>query len=263
MNFQYRRMPAVALLACSLTGPVSADDEPDYERETRIAEQIEPGIFDGEAVWLDANNRMFLGIYTAADQASGAVILLHGRDVNPEEQELIGPLRTGLPERGWSTLALQMPVLAKGSQYYDYLPILKYGHGRIESAIDYLREQGYTTIVLAAHSCGAHMANDWLNASGDSDIDGYVAMGLGATDEGQELKTPFPIADMRIPVLDIYGENEFDRPLALVEQRRQMLAENGNPHSAQVMVADTGHYFRGAGDEMVNNLSDWLDGIER
>lgn len=252
----------VALLgAGAYGGGVAADSVPDYEREARIAEQIEPGIFDGEPVWLEANDREFLAIYTEAGEAAGAIILLHGRDVNPEEQELIGPLRIGLTEHGWSTLALQMPVLEKGKQYFDYLPILPYAHGRIESAIRFLRDQGHRTVVLGAHSCGAHMANDWLNANGDQQIDGYIAMGLGATDQGQALKTPFPIANMSVPVLDIYGENEFERPLSLVADRARMLEENGHPRSTQIIVPGTNHYFIGAGDTMVNLLADWLNAL--
>ena len=236
----------------------SADSVPDYGREARIAEQIEPGIFDGEPVWLEANERAFLGIYTEADDATGAVILLHGRDVNPEEQELIGPLRVGLTENGWSTLALQMPVLEKGKQYYDYLPVLPFAHERIESAIQFLRDKAYRTVVLGAHSCGAHMANHWLNANGDQQIDGYIAMGLGATDRGQALKTPFPIASMTVPVLDIYGENEFERPLSLVADRQEMLAQNGHPLSTQIKVPGANHYFTDSGEVMVDLLAGWL-----
>ena len=238
---------------------VAGDVTPDYEREQRISEQIEPDIFDGEAVWLSDGEREFLSIHIAVDGAKGAVILMHGRDVSPEEQELIGPLRVGLAESGWTTLALQMPVLEKGKKYYDYLPILPLAHPRIEAAINFLREQGESKIVLAAHSCGAHMTNSWLNTNPGVAIDGYIAMGLGATDAGQDLRTPFPIDRISVPVLDIYGSEEFPRPLSMVDERKQMLARNGNPLSAQVAVEGANHYFTGYGDRMVEELSVWLD----
>ena len=236
-----------------------ADEQPDYEREDRIAAQISEDIFDGEAVWLDADGREFLAIHIAAEDAPGAVILMHGRDSNAEEQEVIAPLRVALAEEGWTTLSIQLPVLEKGKTYYDYVPILPFSHPRIRQAIEFLTEQGEKQIFIAAHSCGAHMANSWLTLNGDNLIDGYIAMGLGATDAGQELKTAFPIGQMRVPVLDLYGSEEFDRPLAMLPQRRRLLEQNGHPASMQRSVEGANHYFTGYGDEVAAIVDHWLN----
>ena len=246
------------VFALGSPSPLVADTIPDYEREQRIAEQIEPDIFDGEAIWLSANQREFLAIHIPVEDTPGAVILMHGRDVNPEEQELIGPMRVGLAEQGWTTLALQMPVLEKGKTYYDYVPILKFGHERIQAAINFLKDQGETKVYLAAHSCGAHMTNHWLNAHGDSQIDGYIAMGLGATDAGQDLQAPFPIGNMSVPVLDLYGSEEFPRPLAMLPERKQLLEKNGHPDSAQIALQGSDHYFRDYGDKATKIVAEWL-----
>ena len=254
----------MAVLSCAVIPAIPAlgDDVPDYSREARINEQIEPYLFDGDAVWLFDGEREFLSVYIEADDSRGAVILLHGRDVHLDEEELIGPLRVGLSEHGWDTLSVQMPVLEKGKTYLDYLPILKYAHPRIEAAIRYLAEQGATRIVLAAHSCGVHMANDWMNSTSDPPIDGYIAMGLGTTDIGQDLQTPFPIGNLAIPVLDIYGTREYPRPLEMVPYRQELLKQNGNPMSMQIPVEGATHFFRGYGQVMVEKLAEWLDGFE-
>ncbi len=241
---------------------VYADEIPDYAREQRIAEQIEPQIFDGEALWLEANSREFLAIHMLSEDPKGTVIILHGRDVSPEDQNVAGPMRVGLAENNWSTLALQMPVLAKGKKYYDYLPILNFAHGRIEAAINYLRSQGEETIILAGHSCGAHMANHWLNDRGEKMIQGYIAIGLGTTDAGQDLKTPFPIGNMTVPVLDIYGSEEYPRPLAMVPERRALIEQNGNASSAQIKVDGANHYFSGAGEILTERVLEWLDSAD-
>lgn len=239
--------------------PALADQAPDYDREQRIVEQIEPQIFDGEAVWLDTGDRKFLAIHMEADEPKGSVVILHGRDVSPEDQNVAGPMRVGLAENGWSTLALQMPVLAKGKKYYDYLPILKYGHQRIEAAIAYLRSLGEEVVILAGHSCGAHMANDWLNLNGDAQIQGYIAIGLGATDAGQDLKTPFPVGNMTVPVLDIYGSEEYPRPLQMLSERSALLTQNANVSSAQIEVEGANHYFTDAGDQLTEQVLYWLN----
>ena len=250
------------IIVLLLSNPGDAEVLPDMVRELRISGQIEPAIFDGEAVWLDADGTRFLSIHMPVEKAHGAVILLHGRDTSPEEQELIGPLRVGLAEAGWTTLALQMPVLAKGKKYYDYLPVLKYAHPRIEAAIDYLQTQNESKIILAAHSCGAHMANDWLNHTANPAVDGYIAMGTGATDAEQDLKTPLPFANLSVPVLDIYGSEEFPRPLLMVPYRQELLKLNGNPLSSQVLVDGANHYFTGYGDEMTGELISWLNTLK-
>ncbi len=255
------RSLCLTLLYCALfSSPVYADKQPDYAREARLSEQIVDDIFDGEPVWLEANDHPFLGIHTInEDQDKGTVIILHGRGYHPDWQEVAGPLRTGLVDSGWSTLSVQMPVLPKGRLYYDYIPLFKFSRGRIEAAIAYIAENSDRPVILAAHSCGAHMANDWLNNSNDSKIDGYIIMGAGATDYRQSLQTPFPFADMRVPVLDLYGEYEFPRPLSMLSERQALLEKGGNPGSRLIMLPGADHYFHDAGDPLTETVSQWLN----
>ena len=51
---------------------------PTMKREARLAEQIVDMILDGDPVWLEADQREFLGIYTEADESRAAVLILHG-----------------------------------------------------------------------------------------------------------------------------------------------------------------------------------------
>lgn len=256
----HARLTLVVCFFVALINPGYADVKPDYERETRLAEQIVDDIFDGEPLWLQANEHNFLSIYTPNDaQPKGSIIILHGRGVHPDWPDVAGPLRTGLVEAGWSTLSIQMPVLERGKTYYDYLPLLKYSHQRIEAAITFIREQSELPVVLIAHSCGAHMANDWLNTVGDDLIDGYVILGAGATDYRQEMQTDFPFASMQVPVFDLYGENEFPRPLAMLPERRALIKKGGNPQSAQQRLTDADHYFTEAGTPLTDAVAGWLN----
>jgi len=105
---------AAATLASFLASTRSAVAQ-DYEREQRWADQILPALMVGDAVWLEqANGHKFLTLYTVAEKPRGALIIAHGRGWSPD-YELYGSLRTKLAEQGYTTLAIQLPVLGGGA----------------------------------------------------------------------------------------------------------------------------------------------------
>ena len=249
------------LFAVSAGAQAGEGAVPDYAREARLAEQIVDMIFDGEPVWLDAEGREFLGIYTEADEPRFALLILHGRGFHPDWADAVNPLRVELAEQGYSTLSLQMPVLAKDAKYYDYVPIFGYSHARIESGIEYLKQQGYERIILIAHSCGVHMAMDWLGQVDEPGIDGFVGLGMGATDYGQPMRQPFPLERLSFPVFDLYGADEFAAVIRAAPQRLEQIEAAGNPRSRQAVLPDTEHYFTDRGDALVEAVADWLGNL--
>ena len=233
----------------------------DLEREQRMADEIVDAILDGDPVMLEAEGVEFLSIYTeAADEpVKGNVIILHGRGYHPDWADVANPLRVGLAEHGWNTLSLQMPVLEKGARYFDYVPLFEEAVPRIESGLAYLKEQNDLPVVMIAHSCGAHMAMAWVHKKGDDAIDAYVGIGMGATDYGQPMLEPFPLADMSVPVLDIYGADEFPAVLKMAPDRIGQIQEAGNPLSTQIVAPGADHYFKDKGEPLLELVSGWLD----
>jgi len=233
----------------------------DLEREKRMAREIEDVILDGDPVWLQAGAVTFLGIYTEASEepAKANVIILHGRGYHPDWADVANPLRVGLAERGWNTLSLQMPVLEKGSSYFDYVPLFDESLPRINSGIAYLREQNDLPIILIAHSCGAHMAMEWVRKYGDKDIAAYVGIGMGATDYGQPMLESFPLNEMAVPVLDVYGAEEYPAVHKMAPERLAMMQKAGNPLSRQIRVPNADHYFKDRGAPLLDVVSEWLD----
>ena len=253
----------VAVLAAQLfAGAVAHAVGPDYAREQRLADEIVDIIFEGEVEWLVAGDREFLSIYTEADDPRTAVVILHGRGFHPDWADAINPLRVGLAERGYSTLSLQMPVLDKEAKYYDYVPIFHHAYPRIEAGIEFLRAAGHERVVLLAHSCGVHMAMAWIRERGDRDIDAFVGLGMGATDYRQPMRRPFPLDAMRVPVLDLYGSDEYPAVIGKAPERRAMIEQAGHRASRQVVLADADHYFRDRGAALVDAVVAWLDGLE-
>jgi pimeloyl-ACP methyl ester carboxylesterase len=237
--------------------------KPNLEREKRMAVEVEDAVLDGEVIYLKDGDYEFMAIdQEPEDKVKGAVIILHGRGFHPNWQDAIYPLRTQLPANGWRTLSLQMPVLEKTAKYYDYVPLFPLAAPRIEAAIKYLKEQGIDNIVLFAHSCGAHMAMDWVRNQGNAlseNITAYIGAGMGATDYKQKMEKPFPLATMKIPVLDIYGEKEYPAVIRMAPERLAAIKKAGNAKSAQMIVPDADHYFKDAGDALVSDVSKWLD----
>jgi hypothetical protein len=253
-------LPGSVFLALLLSVSCAAWGQ-DLEREGRLADQIVDSIMDGEPVTLQAGDLEFLGIYTESENSPprGGAIVLHGRGFHPNWDEVVYPVRTTLPAHGWSTLSLQMPVLGKEAKYYDYVPILPTSFPRIGAGIAFLRERNVTPIVIIAHSCSVHMTMAYVDAFGDGDFDAYVGIGMGATDYGQPMKRPFPLARMRVPVLDLYGEEEYPAVLRMGPERAAAMAAAGNALSRQVTVPGADHYFKGKDDELTAALLAWLE----
>jgi hypothetical protein len=190
------------------------------------------------------------------------VLIMHGRGFHPDWADTVNPLRVGLVERGYSTLSLQMPVLARDAKYYDYVPIFPYAHARIEAGIRFLRDNGYAKVVLLAHSCGVHMAMDWIRTKNDRSIDAFIGLGMGATDYQQPMHQAFPLDWMQVPILDLYGAEEYPAVIRLAPGRKEMIDKTGHEKSRQLVLPGADHYFTDQGDPLVSAVADWLDQLE-
>ena len=166
------------------------DKKPDYAREERMISEIEDAVMDGDVEYLPiADDKEVFSIYMEpdADTPKGGVIVLHSRGYHANWANTIKPLRVGLAEKGWHTLSVQMPVLDKEATYYDYVPIFPYAHERIDAALNFYKQRGIDNVVLVSHGCGAHMSMSYFDKYGDSKINAYVGIGMGATDYKQKV----------------------------------------------------------------------------
>jgi pimeloyl-ACP methyl ester carboxylesterase len=233
----------------------------DIEREQRWAQQIVDAILTGEAVMLDADGQEFLSIYTESDAESpqGGVILIHGIGVHPDWPDVINPLREQLPEHGWSTLSLQMPILEADARVSDYYPIFGEVPARIEAGINFLREQGVGKIVIVAHSLGAQMATYWLSRTDKPPVSGLVVIGLAGTRQADNGDVPAWISGITVPMLDLYGENDLPTVKETVGERATAARHAGNPSYTQLEMAGAGHMFQGHNDVLVDAVVTWLD----
>ncbi|RCX31346.1 alpha/beta fold hydrolase [Thioalbus denitrificans] len=249
-------MPLLGLLAL-LAAPCAMAS--DLAKEQRWADQIVDALIDGEAIRLEAGATPFLGILTEADGASRAAIVLHGIGAHPDWPQVVQPLRARLPEHGWTTLSLQLPILGNEAAGEDYLPLMDEVAPRLDAGIAYLKERGYGTVVVVAHSMGAAMASDYL-AGGDRGVAAFVGIGMGAgatrpgrTDNARSL------ARITLPVLDLYGSADLEDVVGSAGLRAAAAAQAGNDAYTRQQVDGANHFFDGRDDALLAAVSGWLE----
>ncbi len=235
----------------------------DLEREQRWQQQVEDNLFEGDILMLNDGSIDFLGIYTETSEAQpeGAVLLMHGRGVHPDWPQVISPLRTRLPEQGWTTLSLQMPVLDPQAKLDSYVPLFDEALGRIEAGIDYLQEQGFDKIVLLGHSMGNGMATHYLATTRDPRVKAFIGVGMSA--DKPELRSVMDTAiALRklalLPVLDVYGSRDIDLVLDSVGARFDAIHSAGSPKSQQIMLRGSDHFHDGGEEKLTSVIVDWL-----
>lgn len=230
----------------------------DYAKEARWADQILDGLFDGEPVWLEANDHRFLSIYTPAKKdVKGVAILLHGTGVHPDWPQVISPLRTVLPVKGWSTLSLQMPVLLSTATMNDYAAELDEADARIDAAVEYLQSKGVKKIILMGHSLGASMGSHYLSERPASPIQVFVGLGMG-TSKIDALNNTLNLAKTHRPVVDVYGEDDLPGVVSSAKNRQAARKSTGTLYK-QVEIKGADHFFRGHELETIDEIVKWVN----
>jgi pimeloyl-ACP methyl ester carboxylesterase len=178
------------------------------------------------------------------------VIVAHGRGWSPDF-ELYGTLRTRLAEMGYSTLSIQLPVLPSTAILGLYVPLYPDARERFQLAVDFLKARGHGNIAIVSHSLGATMANQYLIRTDDSTVKAWVFIGIL-----QGLEEMYRI---KIPVLDIYGSNDWTMTMYGGAERLAQI--RANPRSAQVIVPKATHFFEGQEEELLKEVVAFLDRV--
>jgi pimeloyl-ACP methyl ester carboxylesterase len=218
----------------------------DYAREKKWADEIVPGIVVGDPVYLEAQSghHKFLTLFTPAGPDK-AVIVVHGLGIHPD-WGLIGSLRSELADRGYTTLSIQMPVLAADAKSEDYPPTFPEASERIAAAVKFLRARGYSRLAIVSHSLGSRMSLAYLQGAPDPAVRAWASLGFASADGYGKLK---------LPVLDLYGDNDLPQVLKGAATRGKGLTAVG---SIQGVVKHADHFYAGHEKEMVDAVADFL-----
>ena len=67
---------------------------------------------------------------------------------------------------------------------------------------------------------------------------------------------------MHVPILDLYGADEYPAVIRLAPRRKAMMDKAGHAGSRQVVLPGANHYFTDQGDALLAAVADWLDQLE-
>jgi pimeloyl-ACP methyl ester carboxylesterase len=229
---------------------------PDLKREKIIYQQNLEEIFDGEHYYVDYKYGEFSLIELFDENNDIALLFLHGRGLHPNEQKLAYPIRTELSNK-YNTYSIQLPVLKKLSSYYDYTKIFYDSNERIKSAIEYISAKN-KDIIVVAHSCGVHMLMSLINKEKLSEnIISLVLIGSGAVDKGQKPIYEYPYSKIPLPILDIYGEYDFNYVISKADERKRIIKTINNK-SKQIQIKSSNHYHEDNSSELIAHVKKWL-----
>lgn len=234
------------LVALILLISTSAFAAADYAREKKWADEITPGIVVGDAQYLEAKGHKFLTLYTGAPNAKAGLVIVHGIGVHPEHG-LIGVLRSRLADAGYTTLSIQMPVLAVEAQSEAYRPLMPEAAERIKTAVQFLQSKGYKKIAIVSHSLGSRMSHAYFKANADSPAAAWVAIGM-ADDS---------YAGIKVPIFDLYGQK--DNPPVRKNAKKRADSMKGKAASKQTRAPNADHFFTGQDDALVKYVKEYLD----
>ena len=220
----------------------------DYVREQKWADEITPGIVVGEPVFLEGRaGHKFLTIYTEAPDAKAGLVIVHGIGVHPD-WGLIGRLRSALADHGYTTLSVQMPVLAQEAKPEEYRSTFGEAGERLKTAVDFLRAKGHKKIAIVSHSMGSRMTQYYLTREPSAPVNAWVCIGLAGEDD---------FRPMKLPVLDLYGEN--DLPAVLKGAERRAASIKDLQRSQQIMAPKADHFFNDHRTELERYVREFLN----
>ena len=235
----------------------------DADREQRIASQTLQTLFLGEPIWLkqDKSAQSFLGLVTTSNENNYSILMIHGTGQGPDTPYVIGPMRELLSEDGFGTLSIQMPVLSDDENYDNYIKVFTESRRRVGQGVKFLRETNPNSkIVILGHSMGSTMLMDWLSNNDSADVSGFVAIGLGSTNQKKLSSRVFSSGDLNLPILDILGENDYDSVLWSAPLRKNAILAT-HKKSAQIVIEKADHFFTSHEETIALSIITWVKNL--
>ena len=266
VKFMLKYLSQIApILALATWFCLPAPAQAERYQEKQLSQALRQQLRVGEAVDLPLSpNSSFLAVYTKSftHNSRGCVVLLHGLDAHLDWPQIIGPLRTQLPQHGWNTLSLQLETLNSFHRAKDYQALYRDTEKRLAAAIDFLKQRGIYNIVLLGHSLGGSMGLYYLDsrkASADKAIIAFVGVGMyDPNGIAAEYRSDNATAELKIPILDIYGTEDSIDVLNAAKLRKIAASKAGNSNFQQLALNGGDHFLSGLEQTAQKRIRLWI-----
>ena len=166
-----------------------------------------------------------------------------------------------LPEKGWHTLSLQMPILKNEAENKDYPPVFAEVPDRIQAGVEFLKSKGINNIIVSGHSLGATMATYYMAAKRDPMIKGFALLSAGpgypADKRMNSVENFKNIKDVEI--LDVYGSEDVKFVIETNAVRKKLGPDIHGKRYSNVKISGANHFYHGKQDELDATVISWLD----
>ncbi len=245
---------------CQLSMAVTVDTA----TEAQISAQLGK-LPNTQVLQLQAGEQNFPALFSPAIGAEprGAVILLHDLGQHMNWPQVIAPLRHSLPDNGWATLSLQMPILPASLDETAYGRTIELAAQRIQAGYDYLQPLNLPAIAIVGHGLGAGTALWYIGQQQETPLLAVVAISM---DDGQWLLPPLALNEalsrIRIPLLDLYAGNDRVRVRGALAERRATVLKNPDNQYRVIKVPGAGPDYSGGYEAaLVRRIRGWLNAV--
>ncbi|GAB6068339.1 hypothetical protein JCM13664_16580 [Methylothermus subterraneus] len=239
------------LLAVALT--VSA--APNRVEEARLLEALAEDPHPGQTVEIPLGAEKFVAIYAPSftQTARGAVVFLPEAGLRADFTLAVELMRY-LSAHGWEVLSLQLPVQEPEAPEDAYFTLLEDAAARLKAATAWLKSQGRKSIAAVGHGFGALAVLKHL-ADSDPELQAAVLLSL-AWPKSADASVQAWLQAVRLPVLDVYAEQDSRPARALAQTRRLRLKDK--PGYRQLLVSTADHDYRGQEGLLARRIDGWL-----
>jgi triacylglycerol esterase/lipase EstA (alpha/beta hydrolase family) len=233
------------------------------EREQAIADRLAERRVPGEMIWLEAGASRFLGLFLAAPGADArrVALLLHGFGAHPDWPEVVQPLRTRLPELGWSTFAIQLPRLSPEASHADENQLPRGALLRMQVANRYLVDRGVEQMAVVGYGFGAAVGAQYAGNAA-SGLVAFAAVSLRVPAHlTPAVSYPESLETVRVPVLDVHAARDDATVLQQAPERELWGRKNKTRSFDRIVIPDAGAGYVGREDELARAIAGWLDAV--
>ena len=218
------------------------------QREQAIFELIERKALSDEFLLLGAREQPFIVRFERARGPTprGALLFVPSRGAFVGTDAMTDALFRRFPLNGWSVLAVQPMLLARGADLDEYEALAETAAARIRDAIQFLIEDGISRIVVAGDSAGATLLRQCLQNGVPPEVSAFAALGRwqGEIDD--------------LPMLELIGTRD-DLAATTSRRREKDAARRAFDQYRLVVLGGADGRYLGFEDEIAQRIRGWIE----